>query len=55
MNLNMAVGQAACQLLCGYTQCMLAAFAETCQLLRMTLSKELVTVHVRNAPDQWHN
>jgi len=26
MNLNMTVGQAACQLLCRYTQSMLAAF-----------------------------
>ena len=31
------------------------AFAESYRLLRVTLSKELVTVHVWNAPDQWHN
>jgi len=31
------------------------AFAESCWLLRVTLSKELVAVHVWNAPDQWHN
>ena len=31
------------------------AFAESYRLLRVTLSKELVAVHVWNAPDQWHN
>ena len=31
------------------------AFAESYWLLRVTLSKEVVTVHVRNTPDQWHN
>jgi len=31
------------------------AFAESYRLLRPTLSKELVAVHVWNAPDQWHN
>jgi len=31
------------------------AFAESYWLLRVTLSKEVVTVHVWNAPDQWHN
>ena len=48
MNLNMTVGQAACQLLCRYTQArwLRPAFAESYRLLRVTLSKELVTVHV---------
>jgi len=45
MNLNMTVGQAACQLLCRYTQSTLAAFTESYRLLRVTLSKE-VAVHV---------
>jgi len=45
MNLNMTVGQAACQLLCQYTQSTLAAFAESYRLRRVTLSKELVAVH----------
>ena len=31
------------------------AFAESYRLRRVTLSKELVAVHVSNAPDQWHN
>jgi len=31
------------------------AFAESYRLRRVTLSKELVAVHVWNAPDQWHN
>jgi len=31
------------------------AFAELYRLWRMTLSKELVAVHVWNAPDQFHN
>jgi len=37
MNLNMTVGQAACQLLCRYTQSTLAAssFAESYRLLRV--------------------
>ena len=30
-------------------------FAESYRLRRVTLSKELVAVHVWNAPDQWHN
>jgi len=30
------------------------AFAESNRLLRVTLSKELVAIHVWNAPDQWH-
>ena len=30
------------------------AFAESYRLLRVTLSKELVAVHVWKAPDQWH-
>jgi len=55
MYLNMTVGQAACQLLCRYTQSTLAVFAESYRLLRVTLSKELVAFHVWNAPDQWHN
>jgi len=50
MNLNMTVGQVACQLLCRYTQIarwLRPAFAESYRLLRVTtLSKELVTVHV---------
>jgi len=31
------------------------AFAESYRLRRVTLAKELVAVHVWNAPDQWHN
>ena len=31
------------------------AFAELYRLLRVTLSKEALAVHVWNAPDQWHN
>jgi len=31
------------------------AFTESYRLRRVTLSKELVAVHVCNAPDQWHN
>ena len=31
------------------------AFAKLYRLRRVTLSKELVAVHVWNAPDQWHN
>jgi len=48
MNLNMTVGQAACQLLCRYTQVrwLRPAFAESYRLLRVTLTKELVAVHV---------
>ena len=30
-------------------------FAESYRLLRVTLSKERVAVHVWNAPDMWHN
>jgi len=46
MNLNMTVGQAACQQLCRYPQTTLLrpAFAESYRLLRVTLSKELVGV-----------
>jgi len=44
MNVNMTVGQAACQLLCPYTQSTLAALSESYRLLRVTLSKELVAV-----------
>ena len=51
VNLNMTVGQAACQLLCRYTHILTArwlrpAFAESYRLRRVTLSKELVAVHV---------
>jgi len=46
MYFNMTVGQAACQLLCRYTQSTLAVFAESYRLLRVTLSKELVAFHV---------
>ena len=31
------------------------AFAESYRLLHVTLSKELVTIHVWNTPDQWHS
>ena len=31
------------------------AFAESYRLLRVTLPRELVAVHVWNAPDQWHD
>ena len=54
MNLNMTVGQAVCQLLCRYTQSTLAASC-VCWIVptaTYTLSKELVGVHVWNAPDQ---
>ena len=30
-------------------------FAELYRLLRVTLSKEVLAVHVWNAPNQWHN
>jgi len=57
MNLNATVSQAACQLLCWYTQSPLAASCVywivpivTCDSI-----KRLVVVHVWNAPDQWHN
>jgi len=48
MNINMTFGQAACQILCRYTQTrwLRPAFAESYRLLRVTLSKELVAVHV---------
>jgi len=48
MNINMTVGQAACQLLCQYTQTrwLRPAFAESHRLLRVTLSEELMAVHV---------
>ena len=36
-------------------RCLCPAFAESYQLIHVTLSKELVAVHVWNAPDQWHN
>jgi len=56
-NLLMTVGQGACQLLCRYlkhTGCVLHLLNRTdCYVV--TLSKELVAVHVWNAPDQWHN
>ena len=57
VNLNMTVGQVACQLLCRYIHSTLAAsaFAESYRFRRVTLLKELVAVHVWNAPDQWHN
>jgi len=57
VNLNMTVGQAACQLLRRCTQSTLAASCvywivpiATCDSI-----KRLVGVHVWNAPDQWHN
>ena len=34
---------------------LLPAFAESYWLIRVTLSKEVVAVHVCNAPHQWHN
>jgi len=34
---------------------LLPAFAESYRLRRVTLWKELVAVHVWNAPHQWHN
>jgi len=52
----MTVGQAVCQLLCRYTQSTLAASC-VCWIVPIaacTLSKELVGVHVWNAPDQWY-
>jgi len=55
-NLNMTVGQAVCQLLCRYTQSTLAVSC-VCWIVPIatcTLSKELVAVHVWNAPDQWY-
>jgi len=57
VNLNMTVGQGACQLLCRYTHSTLTTSCvfwivpiATCDSI-----KELVAVHVWNAPDQWHN
>jgi len=57
MNLNMMVGQAACQLLCRYTQSTLAASCVywIVPIVMCDPSKELVAVHVWNAPDQWHD
>jgi len=50
MNLNMMFGQASCQLLCRYrllkARWLCPAFAESYRLLRVTLSKEVVAVHV---------
>jgi len=48
MNFNMSVGQAACRLTCHILKArwLRPAFAESYQLLRVTLSKELVAVHV---------
>jgi len=40
---------------CRYIQSTLAAFAESYRLLHVTLSKELMAVHVWNAPDLRHN
>jgi len=57
MNLNMTVGQAACQLLCRYTQSTLAASC-VCWIVPIVSCdsiKKLVAVHVWNEPDQWHN
>ena len=45
MNLSMTIGQAACQLL-RQARWLRPAFAESYRLLRVTLSKELVAVHV---------
>jgi len=60
MNLNMTVGQAACQLLCRYTQSTLAASCVcwivpivTCDSIKRAYGCSYV--HVWNAPDQWHN
>jgi len=39
MNINMTVGQAACQLLWRYNQSTLAAFAEQYRMLRVILLK----------------
>jgi len=60
MNLNITVGQTACQLLCRYTQSTLTAscvcwILPTVTCATVPLSKELVAVHVWDAPDQWHN
>jgi len=48
MNLNMTVGQAACQLLCRYPQSTLLrpAFAESYRLLRENQAEELVALRV---------
>ena len=56
VNLNMTVGQAACQLLCRYTHSTLTASC-VCWIVPIatcTLSKELVSVHVWNAPNPWY-
>jgi len=60
MNLNMTVGQAACRLLCRYTQSTLAesCFAELHVLLRVNQVKELVAVCVEmhlisGVTDKW--
>jgi len=44
MNVNMTIGQAACWLLCQYTQNTLTAFAESYRVLRVNQVKELVAV-----------
>jgi len=48
MNLDITVGQATCQLLVYIFKArwLRPAFAESYRLLRVTLLKELVTVHV---------
>jgi len=46
MNLNVTVGQAACRLLCRFTQSMFAAFAQSDRLLRVNQSKEVEAVRV---------
>jgi len=57
MNINMTFGQATCQYYVDIFKArwLRPAFAESYRLLRVTLSKKLVAVHARNAPDQWHN
>jgi len=54
MNLNMTFGQAACQLLCRYSQSTLAASC-VCWIIPIVTSDSIVAVHVWYAPDQWHN
>jgi len=53
----MTVGQAVCQLLCRCTQStlVLSCVCWIVPIATCTLSKELVGVHVWNAPDQWYN
>jgi len=57
INLNMTVGQAACQLLCRYTQSTLTGSC-VCWIVPIVTCgsvQRIVAVHIWDAPDHWHN